>query len=101
MPPKWHGPMSENTAKHPREQGPIQYKHRHIQAMEAPNLCTSSGSSQLIEVPSGNTGTTVERDNQDVALSAITKLRNEGYASAVGSGPHHKQYSKVGRYSWA
>jgi len=34
----------------------------------------------------------VEQDNQDVALSAITELRNEGHA---GSRHHRKQYFKV------
>jgi len=33
MPPKRHGPTPENTAKRPREKGPIQYKCRHIQAI--------------------------------------------------------------------
>jgi len=33
MPPKRHGPTSQNTAKRPRTQGPIQYKRRHIQAI--------------------------------------------------------------------
>ena len=84
MPPKQHGPMSEDTAKCPQAQGPIQYKHLYIQAIEASNQYTSSGSSQLIEVPSGNTGTTVKQDNED-----------EGHTSAVGSRHHRKQYSKV------
>ncbi|KAF8422937.1 hypothetical protein EV426DRAFT_153750 [Tirmania nivea] len=88
MPPKRRGPTSQNTAKRPRAQGPIQHKHQHLQAINAPNQATSS--SQLTEVPSGNT----EHNDQDLALSAITELREEGHASAVGSGQHRKQYTK-------
>ncbi|KAF8434030.1 hypothetical protein BGX38DRAFT_1275753 [Terfezia claveryi] len=82
----------KNTAKRPRAQGCIQHKHQHIPAIEASNQPTSS--SQLTEVPSRNTSTTLEHNYQDLALSSITELRKEGHASAVGSGQHRKQYSK-------
>ncbi|KAF8458078.1 hypothetical protein BGX38DRAFT_1139058 [Terfezia claveryi] len=92
MHPKRRGPTSQNIAKLLRAQGPIQHKHQHLQAIDAPNQATSS--SQLTEVPSGNTSTTLEHNDQDLALSAITELREEGHASAVGSGQHRKQYTK-------
>ncbi|RPB21244.1 hypothetical protein L211DRAFT_840847, partial [Terfezia boudieri ATCC MYA-4762] len=66
MPPKRRGPTSQHTAKRPRAQGPIQHKHQHIQAIEASYQPTSS--SQLTEVPSRNTSTTLEPNDQDLAL---------------------------------
>ncbi|RPB22443.1 hypothetical protein L211DRAFT_839804, partial [Terfezia boudieri ATCC MYA-4762] len=57
MPPKRRGLTSQHTAKCPRAQGPIQHKHQHIQAIEASYQQTSS--SQLTEVPSRNTSSTL------------------------------------------
>ena len=64
-----------------------------MQAIEASSQPTSN--SRLLEAPPGNTSTTLEPNNQDLAFSAITELRNKGHASAAGSGHHRKQYSKV------
>ncbi|RPB25866.1 hypothetical protein L211DRAFT_835943, partial [Terfezia boudieri ATCC MYA-4762] len=101
MPPKRQGPVSENTAKRPRAQGPI--KRRHASQAQS----KASGYTH-IEVPSenqemGNEGRAmIENNNNDTAdnlpdyaLTIITELRSEGHATAIGSGHHRKQYSKV------
>ena len=64
MPPKPRGPILESTAKRPRAQGPVHYKHQHatrVQAQAGEFECTLT-----------------DRDETaDSALIAITGLRDE------------------------
>lgn len=108
MPPKRQGPTTESTSKRPRGQGSLCRIHKPPPVQSIANQSTAPPQTMhtnpiTIDVPQINVTTSdaqeddgdkEDNDHQDHALDTITRLRREGHATAIGEGPHRKQYSR-------